>query len=164
MLSACLGLFCSKSQLLTLLLWVWCWDCLLLGFEVNAEIFSSTIHTSTCRVDVGHFTFADQNSYNREPSLGVDVRRTLVCRVPADNITEGGDITTLVFDPEFQAAAVQQHLDQISECLFRSNVYFIIAPLAVYSDIDECILPTDTTSIFDDTSMLKVCLELMFIR
>lgn len=106
---------------------------------VGAEVFRGTITDSSCRRDVGTFTFAPQTTFSQEPSVNVAVTRAGFCRVyrgfnaSADTPLEVEDFTT-----DFKVASVLADADALDACVADLNVYFAIIRTQAYDAESEC--------------------------
>ena len=126
---------------------------------VDAEVFRGTITDSSCRHDVGTFTFAPQTSFSPEPSVDVAVTRAGFCRVyrgfneSTDTRLEIEDFTT-----DFRISSVVVDADALDACVADLNVYFAIIRSQAYDAEAECAAFTEGLAEQSvDFSLVRAC-------
>ena len=87
----------------------------------NAEVFSGTIEASTCRYDVGSFTFASQSSFGESPNFFGTVVRKDICRVPRN-------ATTILDVEDFTAGFEQQQIANDAAAINDCAAAFKVCP------------------------------------
>jgi hypothetical protein len=110
----------------------------------SAEVFSETISASSCRHDVGQFTFQEQSEFAQQPSIDASVARVLICPVYvgwSGTMPSVSQIQTTLF----QETAISENQAAIDECIGSLDMYFVVAPVSYYDPDRPCIafMPDD---------------------
>ena len=113
----------------------------LLAFVVSsaeAEKFTGIITDSSCRHDIGQFTFLQSSEFGSQPSVTAAVSIPFVCRVTHNESYTQGLTGSQLSDPDFVAKTLEEDGGEIEECINAVNVYMVVAPMELYNEDQAC--------------------------
>ena len=106
--------------------------------SVEGEKFTGTITDSSCRHDIGQFTFVEASAYGSQPSILADISVPFICRVSHNETFAQGLTGTQLSDPDFVSQILEEDGNDIDECINAVNVYMVLAPLGLYEEDQAC--------------------------
>ena len=118
--------------------------------SVSAEIFRKTISDSSCRYDIGQFTFTPQTTYTQVASVEATIVKQGICRVPHAYDASFGPLQHGDLTEAFRQQAAENDAAELADCVSSTGVYLLVAPVDSFDPSAYCSLyVNDVGSVVD---------------